>query len=818
MERKRPALAISIALWVSVMICFAFADKPASLDMPADANTDTGIVEVNQPAAPNVGEQLSRIDERAAGLNIGRILVAGNRSVTDSQVFGTVRSRVGMEFSPVIAEEDAKRIARLPGVEYSYYNTTVADSRVELTFVVVERNIVRAIVFTGNEEYKPGQLVKELDFKLGDYLDPIQASMSVTTLVEFYKSKGFPFVEVSLDTERLSDGRVIYNITEGPRVKISDVEFEGNKKLKSKDLKKVVKVRPKKFVVFTRYYVEDEVVKDVTNLQNVYFERGFLDSKIEPELQFSEDKKSAVLVFHITEGEAYTVDDINLTGITLFDEAELRKKLKLEVGKIYNDRKAEADVEQLVSDYRETGFIDAEVEKKREYVGEDKVAVEYEVKPGSRFKIGRIHITGNKDTQDSAVRNVLDEFDFKPGQWYNADTAKGDGTGYLEKLIRNMTVAQAATVTPTGNDPNYRDAIVNITEGQTGMILLGAGVGSDSGVIGQLVFEQRNFDISDKPKSLSEIFTGKAFKGAGQTFRIALEPGTEMSRYSVSFSDPYWRDKPISMDLAGSSFARGRESYDEERIKGFLGFEKRYKNKWRRSITTRVEQVDLVDLDIDAPLEVRDEEGKSNLFGLRFGTGKDMRNDRYDPTDGYTFDVGYEQVGGDYTFGIADVTYRYYKTLAEDLAGNKTVMGVKLLGATTVGNAPIFEKFYAGGNGTYGIRGFEYRGVSPRAYPYNIKTKTLGTEKEDPIGSKWIFLANSEVTIPLGSPTFSMLFFVDSGMVEEGGYRASVGTGLQIMIPQWFGPVPMRFEIATPVMKDGDDDTQVFSFSVGRLY
>ena len=86
--------------------------------------------------------------------------------------------------------------------------------------------------------------------------------------------------------------------------------------------------------------------------------------------------------------------------------------------------------------------------------------------------------------------------------------------------------------------PDQRDAQVNITEGQTGMILLGAGVASDSGVIGQLVFEQRNFDIKDKPKSMWELITGKAFKGAGQTFRIALEPGTELSRYSVSFSEP----------------------------------------------------------------------------------------------------------------------------------------------------------------------------------------------------------------------------------------------------------------------------------------
>ena len=64
----------------------------------------------------------------------------------------------------------------------------------------------------------------------------------------------------------------------------------------------------------------------------------------------------------------------------------------------------------------------------------------------------------------------------------------------------------------------------------------------------------------------------------------------------------------------------------------------------------------------------------------------------------------------------------------------------------------------------------------------------------------------------------SALFFVDSGLIDSGGPRASVGTGIQVMIPQWFGPVPMRFELAFPFMKDDEDDTRAFSFTVGALF
>jgi len=70
----------------------------------------------------------------------------------------------------------------------------------------------------------------------------------------------------------------------------------------------------------------------------------------------------------------------------------------------------------------------------------------------------------------------------------------------------------------------------------------------------------------------------------------------------------------------------------------------------------------------------------------------------------------------------------------------------------------------------------------------------------------------------LVSENFAAVFFLDTAMIETGGVRASVGTGIQILIPQWFGPVPMRFELGMPFMKNGDDETQIFSFSIGRLF
>ena len=602
---------------------------------------------------------------------------------------------------------------------------------------------------------------------------------------------------------------MVYDINEGARVKVTRVTFLGNDGIKTSKLKKAVKTKTRKWLFLSGYFNSSRragIADDIVKLQNIYLEKGFLNVQITALPQFSKGNSNVSVSFKITEGALYTVDKVVITGNDFFDNDALRAELKLKDGNVYNDQSAQLDVKHLLTRYREIGFVDAEVSHQRRFTAADKATAEFHINQGERFRIGLINIIGNIQTHDKVVRRVLDESDFKPGQWYNAEIARGNGQGKLEKDIRGIVLTESATITPTGTKPGQKDAQVSITEGQTGMVMLGAGVDSSSGLIGQLIFEQRNFDIRDKPESLHEFITGQAFKGAGQKLRIAFEPGTELSRYSVSFTEPYLNDKPISLDVVGSRYQRGQESYDEERTKAYIGFEKRLANRWRRGIGFRFENVDVQDIDSDAPTEITSVEGDNFLAGVKFSVGRDLTDSSLAPTKGTMINASYEQVGGDHTFGILGGTYRWYDVIHEDLSEHKTIAAYKLHAATTVGNAPPFEKFYAGGTGS--LRGFDYRGVSTRS----------NNADKDPIGSDWIFLANAELTVPLESDTLSMVFFVDSGIIDSGGYRAAIGTGIQIMIPQWFGPVPMRFEIATPFMKDSDDDTQVFSFWVGRLF
>ena len=740
------------------------------------------------------------------GKIIDSVETAGNVYVSDAKIISAVRSRAGQAFDIGTVQEDVSRVAALRGIELSYYSVVAAGEKVKLTFVVKEKNVIRSVTFSGNKKYDSKKLIEEVGFARGDYFDKFTAKAGEEKLSEYYHKKGYPFAKIESDDSQIGQGVLNYKIECGQRVKIKKLRFEGNSAIKTKELKPVVKSKPKNFGIFQNYFKQQVIDDDVVNLQKAYDRRGYLDTKVRPATEFGKNDKIVSVTYKIAEGRQYDVEKIDIVGNEFFSDANLMSTFRLKEGQFYSNEKADYDKDEILKDYRQLGFVDVKVESIRQFTNNDKIIARFEVKEDNRFKVGQINISGNRGVQDKVIRRVLDEKEFKPGEWYNAHIARGDGEGSLEKDIKGGVYTQTATITPVDdNVPGEKNAEVRVTEGKTGSIMFGAGVSSSDGLIGQVIYAQRNFDYKKWPKSWRKFFSDDSFKGAGQRLRIALEPGTEVSRYSITFTEPYLKDKPISMTLSASSWQRGRESYDEERLKGYVGFTKRLKKGYYRILAFRLEDVKVVSLDNDAPKEVRKVKGSNILAGVKIGFGRDTTDSRYSPTKGKSYEITYEQVMLDHNFGILEGTHRWYKTLREDLARRKTVLETKVYAGTIVGDAPVFEKFYAGGSGS--IRGFDYRGISPRSGGDN-----------DPVGSKWIATASSEIVMPMVGETLSGLLFVDTAMIETGGIRASVGIGVQIMIPQWFGPVPMRFELGLPVMRDEEDDTQMFSFSVGSLF
>ena len=123
---------------------------------------------------------------------------------------------------------------------------------------------------------------------------------------------------------------------------------------------------------------------------------------------------------------------------------------------------------------------------------------------------------------------------------------------------------------PFGYDPAVRNAPIDVyvSEGQTGRVSFGGSVNSDLGVAGQLIIEERNFDIFKLPGRPSDLFNG-AFRGAGQNFRLELVPGNQVQRYTMNWTEPnLFGYSPFSLSVGGFYFTRFYRDWSEQRLGG----------------------------------------------------------------------------------------------------------------------------------------------------------------------------------------------------------------------------------------------------------
>src|SRR5207302_10237006 len=132
---------------------------------------------------------------------------------------------------------------------------------------------------------------------------------------------------------------------------------------------------------------------------------------------------------------------------------------------------------------------------------------------------------------------------------------------------------------------------VQVKEAKTGSLLLGGGINSDNGFFGSIVLNERNFDILRWPTSWDDVLEGRAFRGAGQEFRIEAVPGTQLQRYTVSWREPYLFDSQYSLGLSGYYWDRIYNEYTESRLGARAVVSRRLNQYWSASVTGRIERV-----------------------------------------------------------------------------------------------------------------------------------------------------------------------------------------------------------------------------------
>ena len=295
---------------------------------------------------------------------------------------------------------------------------------------------------------------------------------------------------------------------------------------------------------------------------------------------------------------------------------------------------------------------------------------------------------------------MYDVLEFFPGELFDTTKLKAS-----EQNIRGTGLFQSARITPVGDQPGVRDVIVDVVEVEdpTRLILAG-GVGSNSGVAASLSFESRNFDLFDWPQSWGEFWRARAFQGAGQYFRMEVSPGTEVSSFRIDFREPYLMDRHLRFGSSLYFFQRGRKDYDEQRLGTILSLGKPIEDGifkgWNSEFAFRLEDVRIDDLEPFSAKDIADAEGHNLIMSLQGRLVLNRTDRRFGPTRGDVLSLSYEQAVGDFTFSKLQAHYRWYKTLRVDELERSSVLALKAEVGYIFGDAPVFERFYAGGLGS----------------------------------------------------------------------------------------------------------------------
>lgn len=766
---------------------------------------------------------------------IREIRIQGLDKVNEQLVRNQLRSATGRPMKVETVTGDVGRLVRLGRFkEVTASVQGFEDRSVALTYVVVETPVVKDVQVAGNRQVSDQEIAAEVNILAGTPVDKFQIDRALRKIKDLYLKKGYYQADVTVDEQELSESQILlFRIREGERLRVTDIRFDGNTAFSAGELRRNVETQV--WNIFSTANLDDTVLdQDIANLVSYYKDRGYLDVRVDRNIRPSPDGKEAIITFIIEEGPVYTLRAVRAEidgggGLStgkppvVFSQEQLAGLMLIKAGDAYSQDKIRTSIEAVVDAYGKLGYADARINKAELRDGsKPEVELLLLVTEGRKYMTGEVIITGNSTTRQQVVRRQVRVYPDRPLDAVGIrDSERALREINLFAGSRNDGPPPKITVQDERpEDPGYRDVLVEVKEANTGSISFGAAISSDSGLIGQIVLKQDNFDVSDFPDSFDELIRGQAFKGAGQQFSLAIQPGTEVQNYSVGIADPYLFETDYTGSAKFDYFVRDYDDYDDSRLGGTIAVGRRFGERWSGSLTLRAQQIYIGDVDDDAIIDIQETKGTNVLTGLGFRLRRSTLDSNVRPSRGTRLDLFVERVGifgGDYQFTKLGASINSFFTLHEDLVNRKTVLNLRSsmdYAPEGTDEVPIFERYFLGGRS---FRGFEFRGVSPRGYKESSIPGDPPVKTDDPAGGTFSFFAGAEVEQPLVSDIISCVVFVDSGTVDDEfgleDYRISVGAGIRLYIQQ-LGPVPLAFDLGFPLLKVDGDQEQVFTFSI----
>ena len=479
------------------------------------------------------------------------ITVSGIKTFNEQTVISYSGLRKGQKIK-VPGEEVSSVINKLWALElFSNINvfvTNVENNKISLDIEIEELPTLTDVKINGLKKGNTETIIKDTELTKGKKLSESFLTNTKNYIINKYKKEGFLDTKVNLNTIKDTIGansyKMVVNIDKGQRIKIKEIDFNGNEVFKESKLRSKLKnTKIKNPIRFWKRskYINNDFNDDLNGLIEFYKENGFRDARIIKDTLLRNDKtsNSIALKLDIEEGKKYYFGNIDFIGNTVYSNNSLQQILGLKKGDVYNGvllKKRIADTSKpdgndITNLYQNNGYLFSNINAVEVSAIKDTIDFEIRITEGKLANFNKIVVEGNTKTNDHVIYRELRT---KPGELYSKD-----------KLVRTVReVGQlgffdAEQINPQieNVDPNSGtiDVRFDLVESGASQIELQGGYGQ-GGFIGTLGLSFNNF-------SMRNILDKTKYKplpmGDGQTLALRLQASQFYNTYSFSFSEPW---------------------------------------------------------------------------------------------------------------------------------------------------------------------------------------------------------------------------------------------------------------------------------------
>ena len=489
--------------------------------------------------------------------------VLDNRRLRKDDILYYVQTRPGDTFNAQQVERDLQAILALGFFDKTatrVYTEEGARGGVNVVFQVKELPIIRDLQFEGLKSVPESDVLKAFrERRVGvskeSIYDPVKARNAIRVLKELLAAKGHPNATVTQRTDEVSatSTALTFLINEGERVRVVEIQFEGNQIFSDGKLRSQMKY-VKEAGLISRFKGLDILDReklefDLHKVDNYMRSKGYLQARHgEPRVEGIGRKRTGLPILPlpflssideglrvtvpIMEGRVYRIGEMKIEGNSIFSEDTIRNVIGLSKGDIANGEKiGKALYENLKKYYGQQGFIEYTAEPVPTFKDNpqkpDEGIVDFviTIEEGKQFSLRRLEFIGNTFTRDNVLRRevLLNEGDIYNQSAWEYSIIKINQLGYFDPIDKDKdadfkTNEEEATV----------DLNLKVSERGRQQISFNGGLSGIGGSFFGLEYSTNNL------------------LGRGEILSLNMSAGNRQKYVQFSFTEPYVKNRPIT--------------------------------------------------------------------------------------------------------------------------------------------------------------------------------------------------------------------------------------------------------------------------------